>query len=299
MSEVHIVVEGADKLGEVPLWSVARKLLFWIDVRRPALYSYDPSSCVVRTFPLPELVGSYCETTSGKLLLALKSGLYFFDPESEELEAWMDPEPQLPNNRLNDGKCDRQGRFWVGSMNDGDRIPSGSLYCVQGSGEVTVFIPGITVPNSLAWSPDGRKMYFADTPTRKILVYDFDIDDGVPHNPRVFRDMTDHVGRPDGATVDAEGCLWSAEIHAGKVVRYTPEGRLDRCVQMPVTGVTSCAFGGDHFETLYITTATQGLTDQQLEEQPLAGGLFAVDVGVGGMGESPFKDTISQAIKLR
>lgn len=299
MNEVHSVVNGADKLGEVPLWSASRKLLFWIDVRRPALYSYAPGSGAVRAYPLPEPVGSYCETSSGRLLLALKSGLYFFDPESEELEAWMDPEPHLPNNRLNDGKCDRQGRFWVGSMNDGDRIPSGSLYSVLGSGEITTFFSGITIPNSLAWSPDGRKMYFTDTPTRKILVYDFDVEDGVPHSPSVFLDMSDHAGRPDGATVDAEGCLWSAEIHAGRVVRYTPEGRLDRVVQLPVTGVTSCAFGGDRFETLYITTATLGLTDQQQKDQPLAGSLFAVDVGVGGVGETPFAETVLQTIKLR
>lgn len=294
MIEPHVVVDGANILGEVPLWSPSRKLLFWIDVRRPAFYYCSPTSGKVQIIRLPEPVGSFCETSEGRLLLALKSGLHFLNFESGILEKWMDLEPQLPNNRLNDGKCDRQGRFWVGSMNDGDRIASGSLYSVRGNGEVAAHLSNITIPNSLAWSPDGRKMYFTDTPTRKIFVYDFDVDDGIPYNPRVFRDMTDHAGRPDGATVDAEGCLWSAEIHAGRVVRYTPDGRLDLAIALPVSGVTSCAFGGDHFETLYVTTATQGLSEQQRKEQPLAGGLFAMNVGVSGVAEALFVEKILQ-----
>ncbi|MNK67296.1 L-arabinolactonase [compost metagenome] len=290
MSAVHVVVESADRLGEVPLWSPSRKSLFWIDVRKPALHAYAPGSGAVRTFPLPELIGSFCETSKGRLMLALKSGLHFLDLETGGLQAWFDPEPALPNNRLNDGKCDRQGRFWVGSMNDGDRIPTGTLYSVLGNGTSTAHLSGITIPNSLAWSPDGKKMYFADTPAKSIQVFDFDTEDGVPYNPRTFLDMSSHAGRPDGATVDAEGCLWSAHIHAGQVVRYTPQGRLDRTIQLPVTGVTSCAFGGDRLETLFITTATQGLTEQALREQPLAGALFAVNAGVSGVCDTPFAE---------
>ncbi|WP_028600863.1 SMP-30/gluconolactonase/LRE family protein [Ottowia thiooxydans] len=294
MSEVHVVVESGDKLGEVPLWSPLHKLLFWIDVRKPALYAYKPGPGAVRTYSLPELVGSFCETSQGRILLALKSGLYFLDLTSGQLQSWFDPEPSLPNNRLNDGKCDRQGRFWVGSMNDGDRIPTGTLYSVTTDGKARGHFSGITVPNSLAWSPDGKKMYFADTPTKRIVVYDFDVEDGVLHNARTFLDMVGHIGRPDGATVDAQGCLWSAEIHAGRVARYTPDGRLDKAVQLPVTSVTSCAFGGDRLDTLFITTATQGMSDQARQEQPLAGALFAVNVGVQGISETPFID-ISEA----
>lgn len=292
MSDVSPVVTGANILGEVPLWSPSRRLLYWIDVRKPALYAYDPQSGAVQTHAFNEAVGSFCETASGKLLLALKSGLAWYDPDTRALQKWQDPEPQLPNNRLNDGKCDRQGRFWVGSMNDGDRIPSGTLYRVTGNGQITPHLSDLTIPNSLAWSPDGRKMYFADTPTLRILVYDFDLDDGVPHNPRVFLDMSQHAGRPDGATVDADGCLWSAEIHAGRIVRYTPEGKQDRVVQLPVKLVTSCGFGGDDLDTLYITTATQNLSEQQRAEQPLAGALFAVNVGVKGVCETPFAEAI-------
>ncbi|WP_033464134.1 SMP-30/gluconolactonase/LRE family protein [Bordetella bronchiseptica] len=288
MSQVQVLVAGGDTLGEVPLWSPSRKVLFWIDVRKPAVYAYSPDSGAVRSYPMPELVGSLCETSAGRLLLALKSGLFFLDPDSGALQPWFDPEPRLPNNRLNDGKCDRQGRFWVGSMNDGDRLPTGTLYSVDGCGKATGHFSGITIPNSLAWSPDGTKMYFADTPTKRIVVYDFDADDGVPHNPRTFVDMSGHAGRPDGATVDVDGCLWSAEVHAGRVARYTPDGRLDRAVELPVTGVTSCAFGGERFETLYVTTATQGLSEQARRDQPLAGALFAVDAGIAGLSETPF-----------
>lgn len=291
MNEIHVVVESGDKLGEVPLWSPTRQSLLWIDVRMPALYTYAPGPGTVRSYPLPEVVGSFCETRTGRVLLSLKSGFHFLDLETGELEAWFDPEPSLPNNRLNDGKCDRQGRFWVGSMNDGDRIPTGKLYSVHGSGKTMTHMADITIPNSLAWSPDGTKMYFADTPTKRILVHDFDVDDGVLHNARTFVDMSSHAGRPDGATTDADGCLWSAEVHAGRVARYTPDGRFDKAVQLPVTGVTSCAFGGRNFETLFITTATQGLTEQARREQPLAGALFAVNVGIHGVCETPFDET--------
>ena len=295
MSAVHVVVESGDRLGEVPLWSPSRRVLYWIDVRKPALYCWAPDTGRVRALPLPEPVGSFCETGRCRLLLALKSGLYFMDPDSGALQAWFDPEPQLPGNRLNDGKCDRQGRFWVGSMNDGDRLPTGTLYSVRGDGRAAGHVSGITIPNSLAWSPDGKKMYFADTPARRILVYDFDPDDGVPANPRTFVDLAGHPGRPDGATVDAEGCLWSALVHAGQVVRYTPQGREDRVITLPVTGVTSCAFGGARMETLFVTTATQGLSEQALREQPLAGALFAVDAGVSGIGETPFAEGETEA----
>src|SRR5690606_23368174 len=172
----------------------------------------DPSTGMVATHPMPELIGSYCEREAGGMLLALKSGLYLYDPSTRGLQPWLNVEPDLPNNRLNDGKCDRQGRFWVGTMNDGDRLPTGSLYRVDRDRECQPFLSDITIPNSLAFSPDGKRMYFADTPTLKIMVYDFDPDTGTPHNGRVFRDMSSHPGKPDGATIDADGCLWSAEV---------------------------------------------------------------------------------------
>ena len=289
MIQAECVVQNSDTLGEVPIWSVRDHCLYWIDVRKPALQAYDPSTGSIKQHPMPELIGSYCERQAGGMLLALKSGLYLYDPNTQELQPCLNIEPGLPNNRLNDGKCDRQGRFWVGSMNDGDRLPSGTLYRVDRDRESTPFITGITIPNSLAFSPDGKRMYFADTPTRKIMVYDFDTDTGIPHNGRVFRDMSSHPGRPDGATVDADGCLWSAEVHGSRVVHYTPDGEINQVVELPVTGITSCGFGGDDLDTLYITTATQGLSDEQRAQQPLAGALFAAHVGTKGVAEPMFR----------
>lgn len=289
MAAVECVVRSENILGEMPIWSGRDRLLYWIDVRAPALHSYDPSDAKVQTYPLPELVGSFCERQSGGLMLALKSGLYFYDTGAGVSKLWLDPEPELPNNRLNDGKCDRQGRFWVGSMNDGDRIPTGKMFCVEQGGDYRELFDGITIPNSLAFSPDGRLMYFADTPKKKIMVYDFDTDTGIPQNPRVFRDMQDHQGRPDGSTVDADGCLWNAEVHASRIVRYTPQGKVDRVIDLPVSVVTSCAFGGPGLDTLYITTARQGLTPEQLQNQPLAGSLFAINTGAVGVPETLFR----------
>lgn len=289
MMQVDCVVHNRDILGEVPLWSAREQRLYWIDVRRPALQAYDPASGRTERFDLPELVGSFCERQSGGMLVALKSGLYDFDPATGRLDAWLDVEPALPNNRLNDGKCDRQGRFWVGSMNDGDRLPTGSMYRIDAGRRHDAMWDGITIPNSLAFSPDGRRMYFADTPSLKIMAYEFDVEDGVPHTPRLFRDMASHPGRPDGATVDVDGCLWSAEVHGSRVVRYTPDGAIDQVVQLPVTGVTSCAFGGPQLDTLYITTATQRLDEAELARQPLAGALFAARVGTQGVPETPFR----------
>lgn len=290
MNAIHVAVDSGDHLGEVPLWSAARQTLFWIDVRKPALHALALETRAVRTFAMPGLIGSYCETSAGRMLVALKTGLYFLDLDSGQLQSWFDPEPALSNNRLNDGKCDRQGRFWVGSMNDGDRLPTGTLYSINGNAHATAHFDGITIPNSLAFSPDGRRMYFSDTPTRRIMVYDVDVADGSIRNPRTFVDLSEHPGRPDGATVDSDGCLWSALIHSGQVARYTPAGRLDQVLQFPVSGVTSCAFGGPRLDTLFVTTATQGLSQQALQQQPLAGALFAATVRASGVIETPFKE---------
>lgn len=283
------VVDSRDILGEVPLWSAKDESLYWIDVRRPTLQAYRPSDGSVRSWPLPEAVGSYCLRASGGMILAMKSGLFAFDLETRKLERVVDPEPQFPDNRLNDGKCDRQGRFWVGSMNDGDRLPTGTLYAIDADWQCRPTLSGLTIPNSLAWSPDGRTMFFSDTPTLRIMAYDYDPDSGTAADERLFADLSAHPGRPDGSTVDADGCLWNAEVRGSRVVRYTPDGRLDRIVSLPVSGVTSCAFGGTDMRTLYITTARQRLSEAELATEPLAGALFAVDVGVGGVPETPFR----------
>ena len=190
--------------------------------------------------------------------------------------------------RLNDGKCDRMGRFWVGSMHDTQREPLGTLYRLDPDGHCTAKLDGFVLPNAICFSPDDRNMYFADTHNQMIWVFDYDIDEGEISNRRVFKDWTHQKGRPDGATVDAEGFIWNCMVTTGELVRLAPDGRVDRTIQMPVTHPTCPAFGGDELDTLYITSHSQRFTPAQQAAEPLAGALFAVDVGVRGLPEPRF-----------
>jgi sugar lactone lactonase YvrE len=288
MSQVDCVHAGANVLGESPVWSVQEQALYWVDSRGPTIFRLDGSSGKVRSWKLPEVIGSIVVRKAGGLVAATKSGFHFFSTETGAVQQIADPEKHLPDNRFNDGRCDRRGRYWSGTMSDARRDPAGTLYCLSPDLTVRGFKSGIIVPNSLCWSPDDRTMYFADTYKATIWAYDFDLERGEMSHERVFVDTSAGPGRPDGATVDADGCLWSAEYGGSRVVRYTPQGKIDRTIALPATSVTSCSFGGAHLDMLYITTATQRLTAEQLKEQPLAGGLFAVRPGVSGVPEPAF-----------
>jgi sugar lactone lactonase YvrE len=281
--QIDCVVKGRDLLGECPLWDDRTGTLWWVDILAPSLKCFDGS---VKTYPLPEAMGSFAFREKGGLIAGMKSGIYFFDVEKNQRQEVARPEPDLPQNRFNDGRCDRAGRFWAGTMSDATREPSGALYRVSPEGRCVRMRSGITVPNSLAWSPDGRTMYFADSPRRKIWAFDYDGASGEMSNERLF--AATHPGYPDGSCVDADGCLWNAEYAGARLVRYTPAGKIDRVIELPVQNPTCCCFGGERLDTLYITTAAQGLKEADLEKQPLAGALFAVRPGVSGLPESRF-----------
>jgi len=235
---------------------------------------------------LPEVVGSIAFRESGGLVAATKSGIHFLDAASGALEARVRPEAHLPDNRFNDGRCDRAGRFWAGTMSDVKRDPVGSLYRLDPDLSCTRLKGGVIIPNGLAFSPDGRTMYFADTNRHTIWAYDYDPATGAATGERVFADTGS--GRPDGSCVDAEGCLWNAEYGAWRLVRYTPDGEVDRVIEVPVANPTCCCFGGADLATLYVTTATQRLTAEDLAQQPLAGSLLALRPGVRGLHEPRF-----------
>jgi sugar lactone lactonase YvrE len=235
---------------------------------------------------MPELVGSLAVRNHGGLLLALKSALAFFDPQSGSMRPIASPEADRSSQRFNDGKCDRQGRFWAGTMNDTVRHPDGTLYRLDRSGCVAVE-SGITIPNSLCWSPDGRTMYFSDSWTRTICAFDFDPATGQVANRRAFA-RTAAPAIPDGATIDAEGCLWCAEYDGWRITRFAPDGRRMRSIELPLQRPTSCMFGGPDLGTLFVTSATQRLSPEELSKQPLAGALLAMDVGVRGLPETRF-----------
>ena len=283
---VDVVVPGTNTLGECPLWDDETGALFWVDGRKPALYAWSPGT-KPREWNLPEIIGSFAFRARGGLLLALQTGLFTFDLDTGELSLFARPESGRPDNRFNDGRCDRQGRFWTGTMSTVSREPHGSLYRVSGDGRSASVLEGLVVPNSIAWSPDGATMYFADTYRYSIWAFDFDTQHGLLSNQRLFS-RTRAPARPDGSAVDAEGCVWNCEYAGGRVVRYTPAGTIDCTITVPADNPTCCAFGDSDFRTLYITSARQRLTPDELARQPDAGSVFAVRTQVSGLPEVRF-----------
>jgi sugar lactone lactonase YvrE len=274
-------------LGESPVWCDRRQKLFYVDSRAPAARIYDPATGETTSIPLPEITGSLCLTTSDDLLVAMTRSISVLRADGTLGPALAAPETDKPDNRFNDGRCDRAGRFIVGTMNDKARLPTGALWQLQ-AGDCRHVADDIIVPNSIAFTPDDKLMYFADTYRHVIHVYDYDIGSGALRNRRLFSDMKGWKGRPDGSQIDAEGCLWNAEYAGGRVTRYTPDGRIDRVIELPVSQPTSCTFGGRNFDELYITTAKQRLTPEQLVAEPHAGAVFVARPGVCGLPEGRY-----------
>lgn len=284
-------MRSGDLLGECPLWDERERVLWWIDSRGPALKRFDPSSGGVDVLALPETVGSIAFRADGGMIAAIQSGLYRLDPDTGPLDPIARPEAQQPENRFNDGRCDRAGRFWAGTMNDVRRDPTGALYRFLPDGSWTRMRTDIVIPNSIAWSPDDRTMYFADTHRNRIDAYDYDLDSGEIGNPRVFADAAATGARPfrpDGSCVDVDGGLWTCDYGGWRIVRHRPDGRLDREIALPVANPTCCCFGGDDLDILYVTSATQRLTPEDLAAQPLAGSVFALRPGAQGLPEGRF-----------
>jgi L-arabinonolactonase len=286
--QVRRIGDTIDILGEGPVWDVQDQAFYWLDIRGCLVRRYDWSSGRTQSWTLPEMVGSLAIRERGGLLLAMRSSIAFFDPATGALERVAAPEAGRENMRFNDGKCDRQGRFWAGTMNDVVREPSGTLYRLDPQRGCVAQFNGLRTPNSLAWSPDGRIMYFADSRSQVIHAYPYEPATGELGAPRVFHTV-EPPAIPDGATVDAEGFVWSALYGGSRVVRIAPDGRVDRTIELPVEQPTSCQFAGPNLDVLFITTARQRLTQEQLAQQPLAGALLAADVGVRGLPETRYR----------
>jgi len=287
MVSVVCVAQTDDVLGEVPLWHPTENALYWIDLFKPAINRLDIRDGQVKTWTPPEKLGSFALRAQGGLLIAGRGGLSLFDLSNGHLDRIVDPEAGNPENILNDGRCDRRGRFWVGSMNKMMTSGSGRLYRFE-QRQLDVVDKGIWVPNSICWSPDDRRMYFADSHLRTIFAYEFDIDRGVIGRRQEFAAMGNIPGVPDGSSVDSEGFVWNAVFDGGCLVRYAPDGRTDRVVPLPVSRPTACTFGGPDFATLFVTTSRFRLPPEKLATEPHAGGLLAIDVGVRGLPEPLF-----------
>ncbi len=273
-----------DILGECPIWAAAEGALYWIDVRGPAIRRLILATGERMSWALPELIGAMALRPQGGMIVALRGGIALFDPTCSTVQSLVPMHDPASSMRLNDAKCDRQGRFWAGSMDDLSRQPVGALYRYDGKA-CTPMMGGVAVPNSLCWSPDGATMYFADGVDPVIWAHPFDIRDGTLGERRVFARLPPGTGIPDGATVDSEGCVWSASYGGGCVVRYGRDGRVLNTIPVPVTQPTSCAFGGPDLDILFITTAYQRLSPEQRAAQPLAGCLLAVRTTAQGLTE--------------
>lgn len=289
MKTPECVWDAHAELGEGPLWSMKEQALYWVDILGRHLYRYS-SSEPQRTWDFDDEISAVAERadTAG-LIVTLRSGFAFFDPETGELERLVHPEPHLKANRFNDGKCDRRGRFWAGTMDFNGKQPTGSLYRLEHDLSHQRMETGYAVTNGPAWSADYKTMYFNDSVNGHVYAFDFDIETGELRNKRLFLAFPKEEGVPDGMTTDAEGGLWIAHWGASKVTRHDAQGNVLQAVPLPCSHVTSCAFGGPGLTTMFITTASTGLSDEQRQREPLAGGLFAVDPGVVGVPANVFR----------
>jgi sugar lactone lactonase YvrE len=284
-----VTIEGTnDVQGESPFWCSREQALYWVDTRSKMVRRFDYATQNIASWQLPELTCSLVAREGGGLLVAMETCIVFFDPPSgtivERIRAPHSPEDGM---RFADGRCDRRGRFWVGAKHDATSGPIGILYRFDTDRTFTPTETGLSHPNSLSWSPDDGTMYFADSADLAIRAYPFDIERGRIGARRQFAKCVAH---PDGAAMDREGFLWSAQYWGSCVVRYAPDGSIDREVKMPCSLVTACTFGGPNLDRLYITTARQlrHISAEELAKQPLAGRLFAIDVGVTGLPETRF-----------
>lgn len=277
-------------VGESPVWSPREQALYWVDITGQKVHRFHPASGANETFHLPEPVTALALRAKGGLVLSLRKEFALFDLESQQLTYLGNPEVDRPDNRFNDAKCDRQGRFWAGTMGDVHwDEPSGALYRLDPDGSITRLQGDVICANGMGWSPDNRTMYFTESFRYAIFAYDFDAAAGTIANRRLFAEVDRASGGfPDGLTVDAEGHVWSVHNAIGRVVRYTPEGRIERTIELPVPRPCGCTFGGEGFDTLYITTARETLTAEQLAKYPLSGSLFAATPGVRGLAEPLF-----------
>jgi sugar lactone lactonase YvrE len=279
------VIDHRCLLGEGPVWDPKRKTICWIDILSGIIHQYSPGQRKHNTFEIHQMIGSIAFCTDGNYIAALQNGFAFIDRETGEIKMITDPEAHLPNNRFNEGKCDPAGRFWAGTMAFSELPGSGNLYVMHKDLSEVKKIEDVTVSNGMAWSADYKTFYYIDSPTRRVVAYDYDNPSGHISNKRTIIKIARQEGFPDGMTIDNEGMLWIAHWGGWQVSRWDPKSSEKLCsIKMPVAKVTSCTFGGEDFTDLYITSAKIGLTENELIEQPLAGSLFVLP-------NSPFKGT--------
>jgi sugar lactone lactonase YvrE len=279
-----------NKLGEGPVWHAEEQALYWVDIEKNCFYRFYPQTGNYESFDVGVMIGVLAIRAAGGLVMATQQGFAFWEAQ-QPLRFIIDPEAHKPFTRFNDGAVDRQGRFWAGTMcypDDASDQPEGSLYRLDPDLSLHTMETGVGVSNGIGWSPDNRLMYFTDSPLHMIYVYDFDATTGTIQNRRPFVHTPDEKGVPDGLAVDSEGFIWSASWGGWKITRYDPTGRVERTISLPVQYPTSCAFGGEHMDELYITSAWTALSEAKRTQQPFAGDLFRLQVGITGLKQPKF-----------
>ena len=277
--EITCAVDSRSRCGEGAVWDSADQLLYWVDIPAGLIHRYDPVSNTNQTNNLDEAVGCLAVRQKEGLVLATRSGFHHYDISKGEMRSIHDPESNKPENRFNDGTTDPRGRFWAGTMKDaGDPAADGRFYRLNPDLSCFPWLGNVFTTNGLAFSPDGSTMYFSDSnkDVQTIWACDYDLDDGMPSNQRVHFDARQVAGRPDGGTVDSEGCYWMAGVSGWQIVRITPKGDIDRIIDMPIERPSKPMFGGKSLDTLFVTSIGEGLTPGSEERQPQAGGLFAI-----------------------
>ena len=277
----HVSKVGAE-LGEGPIWVEREAALWFVDIKSRRAHRWHPVSREHRSWAAPEQPGFLAPLRAGGFIVGLKTGLHRFDPQSGEFAHLADVEPQRPDNRLNDGSVSPEGELWFGSMHDPETERTGALYRLDANGRCVRLDEGYIITNGPAFSPDGRVFYHTATGDRTVYVFDRP----APHtltNKRVFVQIEDGAGYPDGTTVDQEGCVWIALWGGWGVRRYSPQGQLLTTVRLPCANVTKIAFGGPNLRTVYVTTAWKGMKQEERAAQPLAGDLFSFEAPAPGL----------------
>ena len=293
---IDCVLDAKAQIGEGAIWCSKQNVLFWVDIPAGILHRFDPSDNSNISWTMGEALGCFALTEQSTVVLALPSGFYEFNTETQKKIKLTGPDVSLKKQQFNDGSIDQRGRFYAGTMRtNGDHVndPSGTLYSLSGELDLKEVMTGFHILNGMAFSPDGKTAYVSDSfPTvRTIWAFDYDLDDGAWSNKRIFFDTHELAGRPDGAAIDSEGCYWMAGVSGWELVRITPEGKVDMEIKFPVEKPTRIAFGGSNMDTLYVTSLGCDITEGTY--QPNAGGLFALKVpGITGI-ELPRMNLIS------
>jgi sugar lactone lactonase YvrE len=301
MIEIECLWESDDLLGESPIWNPTNQSVYWSDHagpslefagdRRPTIRKFNPSTGEQTSWTMPEQVGSFAFRNNGELLVGTNSGFGSLNLETQHIERWVDPESDNLNSRLNDGKADRMGRYWCGSMDCQLQEDSARIYRLDADRTVTAVAEDFSFvcSNGIAFDPEDTRMYFGDTKRGMIYVFDFDLESGTTENRRPFFNVAEYGdGIVDGATVDQDGCYWFALNLGGKIIRLAPDGKIDRVIEMPVRSPTCVTFGGNEFDIMYVTSQQTFLTDEELTRHPRPGSIFAIHgLGVKGVPE-PF-----------